>query len=71
MTNEEYEEIRRDVLLEQKREEIEAYKLCNDEEYCLEFHGLDEVADSIRELLRQVNNYGHEMTIKDLFENWL
>jgi len=49
-------------------EEIKA-EMYQDEEYALDQLGLADVIESIEDLAKQMTEYGHEVSVKDILEN--
>ena len=63
------EEMRQDMLRDACEDEHYEKKMYSDEQYALDQLGLADVIESIEDLAKQMTEYGHEVSVKDILEN--
>ena len=62
----ELEQLRMDALDDDKRESQEEHEIRTNYEYALDYCGLPDAIEVLEGVVKSMNEYGHEMSMKDL-----
>ena len=70
MTQEDRDELRQEMLEDSYRDECYEQKMYSDLEYAIEQLDLMEAMKAVEELVKKLNNYGHDINVSDLVRDY-
>ena len=70
MTQEDRDELRQEMLEDSYRDECYEQKMYSDLEYAIEQLDLMEAMKTVEELVKKLNNYGHEISVSEIVRDY-
>jgi len=70
MTQEDRDELRQEMLEDSYREDLQEKRMYSDLEYAIEQLDLLDAMSEVEELVKKLNNYGHEISASEIVRDY-